>query len=393
MSSRRFKKLIELKTFGKAFSKAAKSFPVDKNKVLFISDVRDNLDGNLMFVFDYLSDSEYKRNVICVDRQKRGLSGSDIDRIAQEMATSGYIFMEDVLSFMNVVTVREGQKYIQLWHAAGAYKKFGFSRLASKGAKVRISSGYKKYTNATVSAEFIREDYAEAFGIDMDKVQAMGVPRTDLFFDDASKAQRLEKLYTDVPQLKDKRIILFAPTYRGTRPAEASYDFSKIDPSIITKMIMGLNTGIEGNDKWLFVVKWHPAMVSNGSSEAFANQIKGMEDAILDLSFIRDVNDLLLAADVLVTDYSSVIFEYFLLEKPIVFYTWDLEEYYHDRSFYYPFEDYAYGQVSDTLDDMLNAAVRSETVMEKRQLFGERFMSACDGRSTQKVCDWVFDKE
>ena len=125
---RRVKKLLELKSFKKAYTKASKNYPLDTEKILLISDVRRELDGNLKCVKDYMEDSDYEIKVVCKDRQRDGLTGSDIEQIAYEMATSGFVFMEDVLSFMNEVQVRPGQKYIQLWHAAGAFKKFGFSK-------------------------------------------------------------------------------------------------------------------------------------------------------------------------------------------------------------------------------------------------------------------------
>ena len=123
--------------------------------------------------------------------------------------------------------VRKGQEIVQLWHGAGAYKKFGFSR-ANGDEGIKIHKGYRKYAKAIVSAEPIRKCYAEAFDIALQKVQATGVPRTDIFFDQEYIKNKREELYRDFPFLKDKKVILFAPTYRGTRAEDAAYDFDKI---------------------------------------------------------------------------------------------------------------------------------------------------------------------
>lgn len=390
---RRVKKLLELKSFKKAYTKASKNYPLDTNKILLISDVRRELDGNLKCVKDHMEESGYEIKVICKDRQRDGLNSSDIEQIAFEMATSGFVFMEDVLSFMNEVQVRDGQKYIQLWHAAGAFKKFGFSRLQNEKG-IHISSGYRKYTHASASAEDIRVNYAEAFGIDIEKVQAKGIPRTDMFFDDQAKAECLQKLYEQYPILMDRKLILFAPTYRGTRPAEAHYDFTKIEPEIVAGRIRKANESMADSEKkYLFAVKWHPAMVSSGAAKEYAEKLVGKEDVMIDLSELRDANQLLLAADVLITDYSSVTFDYALLDKPIVYYPWDLEEYYNGRSFYYPFEEYVYGAVTDQLDEMLDAVFAGKMMPEKRQAFRKKFVEACDGRSTEKIVKWIFDRQ
>lgn len=387
---RRLKKLLELKTFRRAYSKASKASPLDGNKILLISDVRKVLDGNLKCIGDYMDGRGYEIRVLCRDRQRDGLTAGDIEEIAYEMATAGYVFMEDVLSFMDAVEVREGQNFIQLWHAAGAFKKFGFSRLQNERG-IRISSGYRKYTHVSSSAEEIRANYAEAFGIDIKKVQAKGIPRTDLFFDENAKAACLQELYTEYPILENRRLLLFAPTYRGARPAEAHYDFSRIDPQRVAEKLRAVNGAMgRGEKKYLFAVKWHPAMVSSGAAEEFAGQLAGKEDTIADLSQLRDADRLLPAADVLITDYSSVTFDYALLDRPIVYYPWDLEAYYNGRSFYYPFEEYVYGAVTDDLDSMLDAAIEGKMMPEQRQAFRKKFVGACDGRSTEKICRWIF---
>ena len=386
---RRVKKLIALKKFRKAYIAAVRK-PLKEKKVLFISDVRDSLDGNLKFVSDEIAGSDLETLVICRDVQRHGYSDEYITQTAEAIATSKYVLMEDVLGFLSEADARPGQKFVQLWHAAGAFKKFGFSRLANEGEKIRISTGYRKYTNATASAEFIRDKYAEAFDIDIDKVKACGVPRTDLFFDRKAMENSRNSLHEKYPVLKDSRMILFAPTYRGTRPAEATYDFGRLDFDILAEDLRKMAK--EDGCRYVWVFKWHPAMASNGATNSIRRTVEKNSDVMADLTEVRDINNLLAASDMLITDYSSVLFDYSLLEKPVIYYPYDLEEYYSDRSFYFPYDEYIFGRVAADQKELVDAIRAGDMMENKRDSFRQKFMSACDGRSTEKVCAWIFEE-
>ena len=111
--------------------------------------------------------------------------------------------------------IRKETKIIQVWHALGAFKTVGFSRVGKPGGPNPRSLSHRNYSATITSSEFIRKDYAEAFGISVDKVYATGIPRTDSLFDDEYKSYIRKRLYEKYPQLKDKKVILFAPTFRG----------------------------------------------------------------------------------------------------------------------------------------------------------------------------------
>lgn len=105
---------------------------------------------------------------------------------------------------------RKGNTLIQLWHACGAFKTFGCSRMGKKGGQNLKSPNHRNYDYATVSSDEIRKFYAEGFGLPIEKVVATGVPRTDIFFDKAYKEKVTKEFYEKYPKLKDKKILLFA---------------------------------------------------------------------------------------------------------------------------------------------------------------------------------------
>ena len=352
---------------------------IEKNKVLFLSDVRETLGGNLELVYNMLPEEKYNKKVSLKADRRAKRSIKDEMNLLIDLVTSEYIMLEDLSRATIPIKLKKGQQLCQLWHAPGAFKKFGYSRKDI----TNIHPAYKKYTKAIVSSKEIEPCYAEAFGITVDKVKATGIPRTDMFFDKTYIEKKKEQLYLQYPILKNKKVILFAPTYRGTPFSDdASYDFNKLDIQKIHD---------ELKDEYVFVFKWHPAIYNNiKRGITVMPDIYRYNQFYIDLSEYRDINDLLLVTDVLITDYSSVIFDYALVNKPIVYFTYDLEDYENGRGLYYDFKDYVYGDVTKNCDELIHAIKRQNMSSELRDSFMNKFMDACDGTSTKKTCDWIF---
>ena len=342
----------------------------DRN-VLFISDVRDVMGGNFEWVYNALDKKEWNIDVYLKDKQLHRETISDARLIARKLRTAKYIFVEDVFNYLQFYTLLPGQEIIQLWHAAGAYKKFGFSR---KFEDIKISPGHRKYTKAIVSAEAISSCYAEAYDISEDKIVATGVPRTDIFYDESWKNEVREKFWAKYPETRGRKIIVLAPTYRGTKVPLADYDMSRVP---IREMHERLG------DDYILVTKLHPAAYNNMLLKG--RKLGDDSGFWLDVSDIRDINDILPVADILITDYSSVIFDWLLLDRPIIYYVYDKDEYAGDRGMYYSFDEYVYGAVAETGDELIEAIRAADMMTDKREAFREKFMGACDGHATERV--------
>ena len=357
--------------------------PLKEKRVLFLSDERKELGGNFKAVYDMLPDDEYEKILLFKKNRDTKRKIKDKLNLVLYLSTAKYILLEDLVQATSHIKVRKGQKLIQLWHAAGAFKRFGHGRESSD--LKRIHKGYKKYTNVITSSEAIRPCYAEAFSISMDKVKATGIPRTDIFFDKEYIKNKKEELYNEYPFLKEKKVILFAPTYRGTQFSDAYYGIKNLDLEKIYATFSKQN--------YIFIFKWHPFLYDKIEKEKINsyNEYKKYPEFYYDLSKERDINDLLLVADVLITDYSSVIFDYVFMNKPIIYFTYDYKEYVEKgRGLYFPFEDYVYGKVANNCEELIDA-IKADSLEEiARNKFVEKFMSACDGHSTEKVINWVF---
>ena len=358
---------------------------VDEKKVLFLSESHGILDGNLKAVYDALGDEYEKKVYVKADRRQKG-SFSKID-LWKDCTTAGYIMLDDFFGLTSGLKLREGQELVQLWHGSGAFKKFGFSRM-NTGDKIKtVNTGYRKYTKVAVTSDPARACFAEAFDIPVNKVRAVGSPRTDMFFDKEKIDEARNRVYDSYPKLKNKKIILIAPTYRGRKVEDADYDFE----------CLGLERIIESlDDSYHVITKWHPALYNNieAGKCRLPDYLSGRrENRITDVSGYGDINDILTISDILVTDYSSVIFDYFLLNRPVIYFIYDKDEYSRDRGLYFDFNDYIYGETASDSDELL-AAIKTENLHnELRKNFNEKFMKACDGKSTSRVIKWVFKGE
>lgn len=354
--------------------------PLKKNKVLFLSDQRDVLGGNLKCLYDSVDDKKYNKVLILKANNLTKRSKKDVIKLLYHITTSKYILLDDWNKTICMITRRKKQEIVQLWHGPGAFKTFGFSRV-DRSKKVNKYTMHRNYTKAIVTSDKIRWCYAEGFGMDIENVRATGFPRTDCFFDKKYVSDIKKSFYDEYKEFKNKKIILFAPTYRGVNLAKATYDFDKID---FDKMYNELK------DDYILIVKWHPAIYDKIKLGKIKVDYSKYKDFIYDFSDKRDINDILLITDVLVTDYSSVIFDYFLLDKPVVYYTYDLEEYKKERGLYYPFEDYVYGEITENTNQLIKAIKNPKMDEDKRDRFNDLFMEACDGKSTEKTYDYIF---
>jgi len=366
--------LITIRTIGLFTS-------VKKNRVLFLSDVRENLGGNLEMMDNYIQDEKYEK-VYCLkkSRQERVGFKKQLKKIYL-ICTSEYILLDDFCSLISFMKVKKNQKVCQLWHGPGAFKKFGIDRKDKKIGRITKYLTHRNYTHAIVTSEEITGCYASAFGMNEKDVHVVGFPRTDIFFDKKHIEETRKKLYKEYPQFKNKKVIMFAPTYRGVSLPKSYYDYDKLDLDKIYKKL--------GKD-YVFVIKMHPGLVDSDERQDFERKLSKYKDFYYNFTHYRDINDLLLITDILVTDYSSVVFDYLLVDKPIVYFTYDLEEYEEGRGLYYPFKDYVYGEIAKSSDELVSAIKKENMCVPIRKKFKKQFMSACDGNSTKKTYDLIF---
>ena len=169
-----------------------------ENNVLMLSDSRADLSGNLAFIDEELKANHldiryfFKRNL------KEEKTFSEKKQMCKMMAESKYILVDDFYPIIYAIPLRKNTKLIQVWHAMGAFKTVGFSRLGKPGGPNPRSISHRNYTDAITSADGIRCNYAEAFHMPIENVHATGIPRTDIFFDENYIKETRKRLYKNI---------------------------------------------------------------------------------------------------------------------------------------------------------------------------------------------------
>ena len=352
--------------------------PRKGDRFLFAGDAREKADGNAAFVLAAAEKAGLTAGKrIATAYRAGGKQALFYARTAFRMGQSDTVVVDDYFPLLYHLKPDKDVRVFQLWHACGAFKTVGFSRLGKPGGLYVDDVTHRCYTHVTVSSEAVRPFYAEAFGIPADRVIAAGVPRTDAFFDPTYAEQKRAEFAAAFPQAAGKRVILFAPTFRGDGRESAHYPASAIDFGVLAAAC---------REKGAFVLfKMHP-FVKGFTLPA------GCEDVFADASGVREVNDLLFAADRLVTDYSSVIYEAALLNLPTVFYVFDKDEYIATRDFYEPFERYAaLGLTAETFPDLLTA-LDAVPPAGAADAWRETYLGACDGAASERVARLLFGK-
>lgn len=360
--------------------------PIDEKKVvLAYSEIYKKMPDNLVTVKEYLEAMGY--NCVVIDRgdSARRSNNRLINEIKKffygkeffkDYATAKALFLTDYFFPAYAAQPREGQSVVQLWHGCGAFKKWGYSLADKKwgASKKQLEECpvHNTYTHICVSSPKVKFAYAEAFGIGEENVMPIGSPRTDVYFDKEFVKSCREKVLKTFPEIGNRKIILYAPTFRGYSVA-ASY---------IENMMSFEKMQRELGEDYALVIKLHPL-----TAKSF--NILDTDNFVFNATECLEIETALCAADMVITDYSSLIFEYALLERPMIFFAYDLESYGDARDFYFPYESFVPGEIVRNTREIIDEIKRLETDfnVERVRRFKEDFMCSCDGKSTERILE------
>jgi len=356
-------------------------FPLRRTVVLATSHT-PALTGNMAFIHEELRRSHPEIPVATLTMKRAsGHLGRFSPLVAAvksgfHLATARVVIVDDYFFPMYVITPRAGTLRLQVWHAAGAFKKFGYSVLDKTfGAdedlvrKVRIHSNY---SIALVSSMNVAPHYAEAFNQPLDIFTgAVGMPRADLFGDAERRAAAEARARSVFPQLAGRTVVLYAPTFRGETVGSARYE-NLLDLREMRRVL---------GDEYVVLLKLHP-FVHEGLVIP-----PDLAEFALDACAYPDVNELMLVSDVLVSDYSSVIYEFALLDRPILFLAPDEDAYDLERGFYFDFRREAPGPIFDDTAGLAAAIRAGDFDLARVSAFARASFDVADGRATRRVVE------
>lgn len=376
--SRRFK-INLMKAYYKVVSKLT---PKKGNRILMMTETKGYLWGNLKYIDQRIKDRglDQKYELSYNYRVQVGGSSSQFSwmSLINKIARQDYIFVDDYVPLFGWLDLDPRTKLIQVWHAGEGFKSVGYSRFGKIGSPYPISNCHKKYDYVITGSNRLIHTYEEVFGLNPSVFLPLGMARLDGYLDPETIRRTTEDFYGDYPQLRGRKLILFAPTFRGRGQKFAYYDYDQLDLAQIYDFC---------GDEYVWAFKMHPFIPEKPKIP------KEYEDRIIDLSSWQNINDLYYVTDLLITDYSSSFFEYALMRRPVLFFTYDRVQYELMRGVHKPVKETAPGKVCDSFDEMMEALRNGDFEIEKLLQFADENFGDYDGHAADRIIDTILLKE
>ena len=346
--------------------------------IMFMSETRGSLWGNLKSINDRVLERELDKefHLTYSTRKAVGQNAGFFSwiRVIAQIAKQDVIFVDDYTPIFGHIKLQKNTKLVQVWHAGEGFKAVGYCRFGKAGTPFPVETCHKEYDKVIVGSEHLVHTYEEVFGIERDAFLPIGMARLDGFLDEDRINAFKEEFYDKYPNLKGKKLILFAPTFRGAEQKLAYYDYDKLDYEQLYEFC---------GDEWVWAFKMHP-FVKQGP-----NVPEKFKDRLIDLSDWMNINDLYYVTELLITDYSSNYYEYALMEKPCLFFTYDRDLYEVIRGVHKSVKDTAPGKVVDTFEDMMKALYAKDFEEEKIHKFVKDNFADYDGHAADRIIDQV----
>ena len=373
-----FSYLLLLRSF--LFNLFLKIAPIKKNKIIFNSYRGKGYGDNPKYIAEEIlrRGREYDLVWMVNDINEPLPKGvrpvlSSSRRAQYELATSKIIVcnVKHALEFKK----KKKQYYIQTWHGS-----FGLKYI-EKDALEKLPSFYLRRTIADSknidlllsSSNWQTEEYKRAFWYNGDILEK-GFPRNDIFFNLSEEKKNQIKRNLTIPL--NKKVLLYGPTFRNSLSLEPyNIDLKSI------KALLESKTNLE----WIILVRLHPNIVS------YRSLFEGLD--YIDVTSYSDGQEVLAISDILITDYSSNMIDYILMDKPVFLYAPDLQEYEKEsglKPVYYrlPF------QICQNNKKLLESVenFHMDSYMKRLKEFRTQYISFDDGNSSKHVVDLIIDK-
>lgn len=365
-----------------------KILPVNKKVILFESNLGRNYTGNPRAIYEEMVRQGLDRKYRCyfiLEKPDTPLPGA-AKGVKRNRLQYFYLFAIAGIWIFDTrhpryIIKRPQTKYIQTWHGT-PLKKLALDMDSVYMAGEKGIDNYKKnfYENTQAwdylisQNRFSTEIFRRAFAFNKTMLE-IGYPRNDVLFA-KNNPEDILALKKELGLPTDKRIILYAPTWRDNEfYGKGSYKFNP--PLDFAKLREALQ------EDTVLIVKYHYLIMDKIDWSPYKGFIYSC-----DLSY--DISSLYLVSDMMITDYSSVMFDYSLLKRPMLFYCYDLETYKDTlRGFYFDFIKEAPGPITRTTQELIDAIKNYDESIhkEKQEAFYAKFNHADDGQASKKIVD------
>lgn len=363
-------------------------YPIDEKKIVFSNYmgrgygcnckylaeeiIKQNKDYNMVWIINSDEDaSVFPANVRLVNYSS--------EQALYELATAKFWISNYHFSafIKKGLTKRPGQYYIQMWHGSFGIKKIERHAVESMESNMwrQVAMRNSSMTDYWISnSDFETNIYNTAFW-NVNNIEVLGHPRNDIFFRDNSLLR--QKILSQYNASTDKNIVLYMPTFRE----DYRLDCYNIDGERLCKKLED-----KYGSEWILLVRLHPR-IAKIKDKFFGSYGRSN---VVDVTTYDDVQELLAAADVMISDYSSCIFDYLLSKKPAFIYATDIDEYENERGFYYSLYEtpFAIAKNNNELIDNIDKYNEDEYLQKVEEFLQEKG-SMEDGKASERIVEFM----
>lgn len=368
------KKLLEaigitiLKIFANLIYLFLKCIPT-KNRIVMISRQSNDITLDFRLLRDKVNelDSNLELKILC-HKLDEGIKNKIkycfyILKIMYYLATSRVCVLDGYCIPVSILKHKKTLKIIQIWHASGAIKKFGYQILDKKEGSnseiAKLMCMHKNYNYVIAPSKITGEIFAEAFNIPIEKVVQLGLPRLEYIVN--KKYDLTEQIYKEYPKLKDKKNILYIPTFRKDNKINLAEEL--------------LNTKID-RERYNIIISLHP--LDNTSVP---------KEYLIDKKYSSF--DLIKIADYIITDYSALSIEASLLEKPVFLYVPDYEEYVKNRGLNISFDKELKTFTSKKISDIMTKIEKKDYDMQEVIAYKNKYINVNTITTTENLAKFI----
>lgn len=337
---------------------------IKENKITFISYKSDKLEKDFRLISMRLEKEQEYKLVYLLTKYENSLIGNikylfNCIRQVYHVNTSRVVLL-DYNNFVVSNFKKKHVKVIQLWHASGAIKKFGND--------IEREYKIKNYDYVLATSDEWKKPYSTAFNVDENNVLSLGRPSNDSLFSKKKLKKYKENMYEKFPEIKGKKVILYAPTFRGDPIYDIKHQEIKLE---YIKQELG--------DEYVLIYKLHPW---------FGDKIISNDKTIINGNN-ESIKKLFSVTDFLIADYSAIIFDFSLLKKPMLFFTPDLEQYKEDRGMYLDYKKNMPGPICMSEEEIVKEIKNNNFSIYDIEGFKNKYFKYQDGKSTELVVDFI----
>lgn len=328
-----------------------------REKVVFISRESDLPSTDILRLTDRIHTIAPKIQTVSLCKMiPKGMAGKigyglHMFRQMYHMATAKVVVLDTYCIAASVLHHKKNLTIIQMWHAVGCMKKFGYSILdREEGNSSRIANAmhmHENYDWIFASGDACIPYLAEAYHTAEEKFRVAPLPRLDILTRTEELEKNRKKILAAYPDLPKKETVLYVPTFRKYASSDEA----------VERLIHAMDL-----QKYNFVIKYHPIVQKK----------EERQDVIADSRFTS--MEWMSVCDYVITDYSAAVFEAAVAKKPIVFYAYDLDEYEKDRSFYIDYRKEMPGRICQTAKEVAEAIESDRHDLKAVRDFAEKYV-------------------